>query len=204
MRFELNKSYPFIAFSFTYSHGGRGGIFGFSKPIPWRDTIHGVTIKTFTCVEHHRVRWDYDDNEKEPKYDGFVFTADDGGRVWHNQYPRASYGQLSDRADGLLNVSNISKEESESDDFIFSMYSAFRFLDECVMELHYLKENLMEIRPEEVSYYVAKLKEHYEDVKAKVEAYTGKKIVSSPIVFTDIRTGTKETLAHLVRHKYAD
>lgn len=204
MRFELNKSYPFLTFSFTYSHGGKGGLLGFVKPIPWRDKIHSVTVETFTCVEHHKVKWDYDEDECEAKYDGFVFKADTGGRTWHNQYPRASYGQLSDRADGLLQVADPTRAEVDSEDFIFSMYSAFRFLDECVSGLHDLEENLKEPKACVTPGQLSSLKAHYEDVKARVEAHTGKKIVATPIVFTDIRTGEKESYAHIVRHRYAD
>lgn len=52
-------------------------------------------IIELTVKEHHKVRDEYDSHDTEPKYDGFVLT-DREGNVWHNQYPYAAYGQLSD------------------------------------------------------------------------------------------------------------
>lgn len=59
---------------------------------PWEDELKGVSIIALKCKEHHVVPGDWDN---KPQYDGFVFH-DVQGRIWNNQYPRASYGQLDD------------------------------------------------------------------------------------------------------------
>lgn len=56
-----------------------------------------VSFETLTVTEHHKVPWDQDP-KGELKYDGFVLK-DSKGRIWHNQYPKASYGQISDQGD---------------------------------------------------------------------------------------------------------
>lgn len=76
----------------------------FAMPYMYRmDNVTGINILELTVTEHHKVRGDYDDETVEPKYDGFVLK-DKQGRIWHNQYPLASYGQLSDESDHEYNL----------------------------------------------------------------------------------------------------
>lgn len=61
------------------------------------------------CESHHKVNSDYDAKDTPPEYDGFIFRSP-CGREYHNQYPYASYGQVSDRADRLIH--RLSAEET--------------------------------------------------------------------------------------------
>lgn len=73
--------------------------FGFGMPYLYDDApISKINIIELTVTEHHKVRGDFDSDQKKPKYDGFILT-DKEGNIWHNQYPRASYGQVSDESD---------------------------------------------------------------------------------------------------------
>ncbi len=54
-----------------------------------------VNIVSLTVTEHHRVLNEWAPEGSDPDCDGFNLK-DEAGKVWHNQYPRASYGQLSD------------------------------------------------------------------------------------------------------------
>lgn len=49
------------------------------------------------CIEHHKVPIAYSDGEG----DGFIFK-DDQGNIFNNQYPTASYGQISDDNDRIF------------------------------------------------------------------------------------------------------
>lgn len=88
-RFRLSSNMLFIHLNFTMKN-----LRFWSLYLPWEDDLHSIDILEVECVEHHKVAWDQDPDQ-EKKYDGFVFK-DGQGRPWHNQYPRASYGQLDD------------------------------------------------------------------------------------------------------------
>jgi hypothetical protein len=66
-------------------------------------------------VEHHKVAdyWAKDGEDK--RFDGYILT-DDKSAKWLNQYPRASYGQVSDAANRQFNrdIKGLSKEQIKS------------------------------------------------------------------------------------------
>jgi hypothetical protein len=70
---------------------------------PWQDKLLWLHLLELTCVEHHQVFWEYDEKKESP-CDGFVFE-DKHKRRWYNQYPRASYSQLSTSADWYFALS---------------------------------------------------------------------------------------------------
>ena len=70
-----------------------------------------IFVEKLTVTEHHEVSWDQDPKNKK-KYDGFVLTREDG-TIWHNQFPYASYGQLSTTADHVFNFYPNFSEEGE-------------------------------------------------------------------------------------------
>lgn len=59
-----------------------------------------VEFLQLTVTEHVRVPGDWSD---ETENDGFKLAAPDG-KTWYNQYPRASYGQISDTQDGAFEL----------------------------------------------------------------------------------------------------
>ena len=74
----------------------------FSAPLRfWNEDVSNITIKKLTVTEHHRVLHDYAKEDEAPTCDGFILKDEDGA-IWTNQYPRASYGQISDAADRLF------------------------------------------------------------------------------------------------------
>lgn len=64
---------------------------------PWEDTLDRIMMETLTVTEHHKVAWDQDPNG-EKKHDGFVLE-NHLHQKWSNQFPTASYGQISTTAD---------------------------------------------------------------------------------------------------------
>ena len=77
---------------------------------PWsNETPTDIKFIKLTVKEHHKVPGDYDD---EVKYDGYILAADDG-TIFTNQYPRASYGQVSDRGDRIFHIDFRGKTEED-------------------------------------------------------------------------------------------
>lgn len=80
-------------------------------PPLWQLQENGVKVtdfvfKVLTVSEHHRVPAEYDE-KRELTYDGYILrTQGDKGadRVWYNQYPVASYGQLSDIGNSIFTL----------------------------------------------------------------------------------------------------
>lgn len=75
--------------------------------------IKDVRLNKLTVCEHHKVRSEYDIAEAEAIYDGYILK-DDAGVVFHNQYPVASYGQMSDTANRRYNVAHGEDESLEA------------------------------------------------------------------------------------------
>ena len=77
---------------------------------PWsNETPTDIKFIKLTVKEHHKVPGDYDE---EIKYDGYILAADDG-TIFTNQYPRASYGQMSDRGDRIFHIDFRGKTEED-------------------------------------------------------------------------------------------
>ena len=73
------------------------------------ETPTDIKFIKLTVKEHHKVPGDYDE---EIKYDGYILAADDG-TIFTNQYPRASYGQMSDRGDRIFHIDFRGKTEED-------------------------------------------------------------------------------------------
>lgn len=73
------------------------------------ETPTDIKFIKLTVKEHHRVSGEYDD---EVKYDGYILTADDG-KIFTNQYPLASYGQISDRGDRIFRIDYRGKTQED-------------------------------------------------------------------------------------------
>lgn len=108
MRFTIGKTYTFSRVLFT--QGERrylGNVY-----MPWEgDVLKRIEAMNLTCIEHHKVTNGYSDKKD---CDGFVFK-DEYGRIWDNQYPTASYGQLDDTNDRVVFIRTDDKEIFEWD-----------------------------------------------------------------------------------------
>ena len=100
MRYEIGEVVPVICFIYP----SVDNFFSVRAPYIWGDKEDPIIrVKLLTVVEHHKVAWDQYPTE-EKKHDGFLLK-DENGIVFANQYPRASYGQISDRSDRLFDYS---------------------------------------------------------------------------------------------------
>lgn len=95
---RLNVNEEVYGINFEYKGEEETNMF-FSMPNTFRGNKEVVSIRLakLTVSEHHRVpsEWDVD---RKPDCDGFILK-DDKGVEWRNQWPVASYGQVSDTAD---------------------------------------------------------------------------------------------------------
>lgn len=96
MRYEIGKVIFAVHFTIKDHTGMQRQMF--NRPHMYRDNdeIESISILKLTVVEHHKVSTAYSD---EKNCDGFILI-DSKGEKWNNQYPRASYGQMDDSADG--------------------------------------------------------------------------------------------------------
>ncbi len=102
-----------LVVSFQHMHPGRASSPALKKWTydywpKYMSVIHGVRVTgvelfELEVKEHHKVKWEYDEDGAEPRYDGYVLEDSKGNR-WFNQYPTAAYGQVSDRANRLFDL----------------------------------------------------------------------------------------------------
>jgi hypothetical protein len=116
LRYTIGQDYPFVHCKFTRSFKTSKGETIVSRPsslglyCPWNEehTLLDISVVMLKCMSHAKVAWDQDP-KGEKKYDGFTFSElpislDPPSRRWFNQYPTASYGQLSTDADRYVHL----------------------------------------------------------------------------------------------------
>lgn len=107
MRYQIGQKLLVVAFSLK----GHMSL-GVTIPLLYdNDQPEKIFILELTVKEHHRVPNHYDP-KNELACDGYVLT-DASGTVFHNQYPRANYGQLSDDCDRQFELASLHMSEAE-------------------------------------------------------------------------------------------
>lgn len=111
MRYQLNED----IFVIGYYHNDKDrpnriitSIFDviLSPEIDWK-----FEIKKLTVTEHHKVEVKYFENQGKTA-DGYVLI-DFENKVYHNQYPTASYGQTSDAGDRMFYIDTSNRNLKE-------------------------------------------------------------------------------------------
>lgn len=93
MRFNIGQKIFTIGLVLNSKSTGKLSIHGhFVNPVPHLYTISKIQFNELTVTEHHKVSGEWSD---EKEYDGFK-AVDKNGLIYSNQYPIASYGQLTD------------------------------------------------------------------------------------------------------------
>lgn len=103
-RFEVGKSYPFIGHTYTSKDGRTLASYGYRD---WEGMTIATHLQMLKCESEHDVPIDYTNQETAK---GYVFV-DENQRRAHNQYPSASYGQMSNTADFVASI--FDKEKGE-------------------------------------------------------------------------------------------
>lgn len=101
MRFHVNQNLFAVHFGYNKDLPRTYGFF--SMPMMFNNVEpDDINFIKLTVTEHHKVPKVYDP-EKKPECDGYLLK-DETGRVFANQYPLASYGQISDEGNRRFGV----------------------------------------------------------------------------------------------------
>lgn len=110
MRYKIGQKIVVIAFDFEKQ------LSGYQFPFMHSDEpIRNILLKELTVTEQHEVAWDQDPEGKK-EYTGYLLTDSDG-KVWSNQYPTASYGQMDTSADVMFRRYSEDPNTFRSEDF---------------------------------------------------------------------------------------
>ena len=161
------------------------------------ETPTDIKFIKLTVKEHHRVPGEYDD---EVKYDGYILAADDG-KIFTNQYPRAVYGQISDRGDRIFHIDFRGKTE---DDFKKMFENETKEPHEYVLISEVFtpmfkavtvdKEKL----PDGLGVKLSMLINHFKDNFAK--QFPDMELVTAPHIFK-LKDGTESSYPHILETK---
>lgn len=114
MRFQPTQ--VLFAIQLTHARDLEGDRIGmFSQPLLYSDEMPSkINFTKLMVTEHHKVYDSYDEKRtKPPECDGYILT-DTEGRLWSNQYPTASYGQMSDEGNRRFHRHSTTKEGEEA------------------------------------------------------------------------------------------
>lgn len=102
-RFEVGKSYPFIGYTYTSEDGRNLSSHSYRY---WEGMTVTTHLEMLACESEHDVPVDYSQDTAK----GYILV-DSKQRKAHNQYPSASYGQISNTADFIARI--FDKEKGE-------------------------------------------------------------------------------------------
>ena len=168
-----------------------------SQPYMMRSIETPTDIKfiKLTVKEHHKVPGDYDD---EVKYDGYILAADDG-TIFTNQYPRASYGQLSDRSDRIFHIDFRGKTE---EDFKKMFDNEVKVPHEYVIINEVFTPMVKAVTlgkdklPDELGVKLSMLINHFKDNFTK--QFPDMELVTAPHIFK-MKDGTESSYPHILK-----
>ncbi len=147
---------------------------------PWCDTLEILEFVVLECTEQHPVAWDQDPAE-EKKHWGYVFkllqtnTVVPVGMVFHNQYPRAAYGQISDSANWRVSPNFTDADvEKYGTDFGSPFGGTFEYAGEVLGRVYRGIRDLsasqdMKVEADALTTYKAWLVQLFNDIGFKVE-----------------------------------
>lgn len=195
MRFEIGEQIPTIDIRYNIDRGLSHIAF---KPYYYYSGIAQVTdiqFSNLTVTEHHRVPDVFDDN-KVPRFDGFILISNDG-ESWHNQYPQAEYGQLSDQGNRTFYRAVISDQYVDAKQWVNENPSASLcsyMLSSYLEELKGVVTKREEDQQQPGSSLCLTdteqtrlLREHLEDVIERYEAFSGQTVQFDDKYFGDIK-----------------
>lgn len=202
MRYTVGKQYPFIIVQFERTFIRENAVLSTRRmtqdvityyPFPSQhssDKLINIVVKMLTCKEHHKVPSEWEPNG-EKKYDGFIFE-DTEGNTWRNQYPHASYGQVSDAADRrvwLHHADEAKMKEAYASDFVIVEMQLATSMIESIQEAIWRFEGNV---PKHYKHpgkrcevELKAMQEFMQQVTSAVEAVAGRKIVLDKLMVQD-------------------
>jgi hypothetical protein len=174
MRYQIGQRVPFIHFNIENSITPQW----FTKPYLYNENkILKTTIVVMECIEHHKVPWEYD-TDNECKYDGYIFKNNEN--IWYNQYPKASYGQISSEQDSIISIhyEDNEKYKCENEDELFEMYDLKSFLQLLLRGISINKQIKKEAQE-----YIEKLESLVNDISKQLKDEFSIDLIIKPRVF---------------------
>lgn len=141
---------------------------------PWEDTLTRIEMETLTVVEHHKVAWDQDP-QGEKKYDGFILENRLHQR-WSNQYPTASYGQVSTSADYYF-------DRKYPDDIDFKQLSDEQLatFEDVTVVIDRIDRGIAFFKEDGRDEYASMLERHRQELVQRIKQQTGADVVYEQI-----------------------
>jgi len=136
MRYEVNQELFVIHFDYASlrNQESKFQAADFMLPFLWgnKEIPAEVDLEMLTVTDHFLTAWDQDPDQ-EKKYDGYLLL-DSKGEIFANQYPLASYGQISDTGDRRFNYYVTEGEDHGA------IFKAFDMGEKKVYEYHLLAD----------------------------------------------------------------
>jgi hypothetical protein len=172
MRYQVGSIVPFIRIQFAYPNCNVALMS--NTFLPWESKLKGISIFWLECAEHHKVFNSWDEKKTGDTYDGFIFKSQiaDDARIWHNQYPTASYGQLSD-SNNYVAKRDVSEEELEEKG-VEGCSPDYYLTDLCYYLANLLNGEYELRHKHDQADYADQLKELYDRVVDMIENIDGK------------------------------
>lgn len=212
-RFEIGHEYLFITEKFIPKTERFGNLY-----LPWCDQLISINAVVLRCVSQHAVPGEWDD---EIKYKGYKFELvrtnvpflkNETHVTWHNQFPRASYGQLSTDADFYAHPHVTSEEDIKrylDSEIGRGFYGHFELMDTKFSALsrgiRNFKELITKADKGELPAHETRTKADFEYAIAGIEKYVadltefskehGFRVVREPFYMRNTTTGEKGFLA---------
>lgn len=139
MRYELNQELFAVQFV-TAMAAANKDIGLYVKPLMFNNHIPVlINFTKLVVAEHHKVPNEWDPEGAEPKYDGYLLK-DEKDTVFANQYPRASYGQISDAGNRRFNIHETDKTDANA------LFEQLKNNPEMAYEYNLLTDTLESVR----------------------------------------------------------
>lgn len=186
MRYQVGSKVPFLVIQYEASTG-RKYLNGFGSTfMPWEGTLLNIHVEMLECIEHHKVPNAYDESDTPTlDCDGFIFKAE-AGFIWHNQYPRASYGQVSDTADRIVSRAfpeGTDHKTIDVENTIIYMESAFHRLAEMHRGIYHFQTEATDENREKCEQYATLLTELANQTQQAIEKVSGRKVVLDKLTY---------------------
>jgi hypothetical protein len=178
MRFEVGQIVPFAKVSFhpradvDQFHAGLCRLFH-----PDLHVLDRIEVKLLEVAAHHKVPSEWDEN---PEHDGFVLREVGSDQMWHNQYPRAVYGQLDDSYDRIVvrKHDHVTPEEcsameaAELEHLLEKWSTAQSMLETIYRALHGREHERIDLAEDSREQFAR----YHAQFKAEVEKVTGRRV----------------------------
>ncbi|OXX45122.1 hypothetical protein B9J93_11855 [Vibrio sp. V17_P4S1T151] len=141
-RFQVGQKHPFVRHT-VWLRDLKGNRTRTSHSLtPHGEDTESTEIVYLTCISEHDVPHEYDESQLAK---GYIFKKDDCEHDFHNQYPTASYGQVSTFGDWVASAFYETESGYEEQEY-FSVSEALNSIERFGKNGEALPEYLSKIK----------------------------------------------------------